>query len=245
MCFHTSQTKKVIELENRFNVNLYDDELRDDFDIPSYHLNGFAHPKMLVLPQEEPSILTIGRWGIAPSKTLPENLSNYYKDAVRYGGGLNAQSEKLFNHFIYKHSALTKRCIIPVTGFFEPHEYKSKKYPYYIHRADNEALALAGLYTHVSEFVTFTILTKEASPMFEEIHNIRKRQPIILKQENEQDWLKDGLNESDVTELINLQFNDNELEAYTVSRDLFSPKVNSDIDTITNRTEYAELNTLF
>ncbi len=127
MCFHTSQTKKVVELENRFNVNLYDDEARDAYDIPSYHLNGFAHPDMLVIPQEEPSVLTVGRWGIAPSKTQPENLSNYYKEAVRYGGGLNAQSEKLFNHFIYKHSALTKRCIIPVTGFYEPHEYKKKK----------------------------------------------------------------------------------------------------------------------
>jgi putative SOS response-associated peptidase YedK len=245
MCFHTSQTKKVVELEHRFKVNLYDDELRDDFDIPSYHLNGFVHPEMLVIPQEEPSILTVGRWGIAPSKTQPENLKMYYKDATRFGGGLNAQSEKLFNHFIYKHSALTRRCIIPVTGFYEPHEYKSKKYPYYIHREDNEALALAGLYAHVGEYVTFTILTKKASPMFEEIHNKRKRQPIILKQENEQDWLQDGLNESDVTELINLQFNDNELEAYTVSRDLFSPKINSDTDTITNRVEYQELTTLF
>ncbi len=106
-------------------------------------------------------------------------------------------------------------------------------------------MALAGLYTHIGEYVTFTILTKKASPMFAEIHNKRKRQPIILKQENEQDWLQDDLNESDVTELINLQFNDYELEAYTVSKDLFSPRVNSDIDIITSKVEYAELNTLF
>ncbi|RMZ51429.1 SOS response-associated peptidase [Flavobacteriaceae bacterium PRS1] len=245
MCFHTSQTKKVVELKHRFNVNLYDDELRDDFDIPSYHLNGFVHPDMLLIPQEEPSILTIGRWGIAPSKTQPEDLSNYYKDATRFGGGLNAQSEKLFNHFIYKHSALTKRCLIPVTGFYEPHEYKSKKYPYYIHRTDNEALALAGLYTHIGEYVTFTILTKDASPMFAEIHNKRKRQPIILKQEFEKEWLRDDLNENCIKELINLQFNDEELEAYTVSRDLFSPKIISDIKSITNNIKYPELVTLF
>jgi len=245
MCFHTSQTKKVVDLEHRFNVNLYDDEARDAFDIPTYHLNGFGHPDMLLIPQEEPSVLAIGRWGIAPSKTQPENLGNYYKEAVKYGGGLNAQSEKLFNHFIYKHSALTRRCIVPVTGFFEPHEYKSKKYPYYIHREDNQALALAGIYSLVGEYVTFTILTKEASPMFAEIHNKRKRQPIILMQENEQDWLSDDLKENDITELINLQFPDEQLESYTVTKDLFHPKINSDINTITNRLDYPELSSLF
>ncbi|OYX22957.1 MAG: DUF159 family protein [Flavobacteriales bacterium 32-35-8] len=245
MCFHTSQTKKVVELENRFKVDLYDDDARDAYDMPSYHLNGFAHPDMLIIPQEEPSILAIGRWGIAPSKTSPENLESYYKESVSFGGGLNAQSEKLFNHFIYKHSALVRRCIVPVTGFFEPHEYKSKKYPYYIHRADDLSLGLAGLYTLVGDHLTFTILTKNASPMFAEIHNKKNRQPVILKQEHEQDWLKDGLTDKDVRELVNMQFNDDELEAYTVSKDLFHPQVNSNVDTITSKVEYPELATLF
>lgn len=242
MCFHTSQTKKVVELEKRYKVSLSDDDARDTYDIPRYHLNGFAHPDMLIILQEEPSVIVPSLWGIVPSNKKSEQLSEYYKEAVKYGGGLNAQSEKLFDHFIYKHSALTRRCIIPVTGFFEPHEYKSKKYPFHIKHKDNDVLSLAGLYTLVDDVVTFTILTKKASPLFAKIHNKKNRQPIILQKEFEQDWLKDGLNENGISELIKLNFNEDELSAYTISRDLFSPKINSDYPSIIEKVVYEGVN---
>lgn len=238
MCFHTSQTKKVIELENRYDVSLTKDDAREAYDIPRYHLNGFSHPDMLIIPQEGPSALAPALWGIVPGNKKPEQLSDYYKEAVRYGGGLNAQSEKLFNHFIYKHSALTRRCIIPVTGFFEPHEYKGKKYPFHIKNKYNDVLSLAGLYTIIGDVVTFTILTKKASPLFAKIHNKKNRQPVILQKDFEQDWLKDDLNENGINELINLNYNEEVLDTYTVSRDLFSPRINSDTESIIDEVKY-------
>ena len=165
-------------------------------------------------------------------------ISAYYKEAVRYGGGLNAQSEKLFNHFIYKNSALVRRCIIPVTGFNEPHEYKSKKYPFHIKQVNNDMLSLAGLYTIIDEAVTFTILTKEASPLFAKIHNKKNRQPIILRKEFEQEWLKDNLTQKNIQDLIKLNFPEDELAAYTVSKNLFSPKINSNEPSILNEVKY-------
>lgn len=39
----------------------------------------------------------------------------------QFWGGLNAYLEKSLNHFIYKFSAMSRRCIVPLTGFFEPH----------------------------------------------------------------------------------------------------------------------------
>ncbi|MHA7844460.1 MAG: SOS response-associated peptidase [Winogradskyella sp.] len=245
MCFHTSQTKKVVKLENRFKVSLHDEDSRDAFDIPSYHLNGFSHPNMLFIPQEEPSVLTIGTWGIAPSNTKIEDLRDYYKKAVQFGGGLNAQSEKLFEHFIYKRSVSSKRCIIPVTGFYEPHDYKGKKYPYNIKRTDGEVFGLAGIYTSIDEYFTFTILTKKASPLFEDIHNLRKRQPVILSKENEENWLSDSLNDNDIKEIVNHKFDDSQLSTYTVSRDLFNARINTNISEIVNQVHYDELNTLF
>lgn len=241
MCFHTSQTKKVLELENRFDVSLHDNNAREAFDIPSYHLNGFSHPHMLLIPQEEPSVLAIGTWGIVPSNKKPEDLDSYYKEAIRFGGGLNAQSEKLFDHFIYKHSAISKRCIIPVTGFFEPHEYKNKKYPFHIKRKDNDAIGLAGLYTSVGGILTFTILTKAASPLFEKIHNIRKRQPILLSPDFEKEWLKDDLSKDAIKELISLKYFEDQLDAFTVSKDLFSPKINSNTKDILEKRNFEEL----
>ncbi len=238
MCFHTSQTKKVVKLENRYGVSLSNPDARDAFDIPSYHLNGFSHPDMLIIPQEKPSVIAPAIWGIIPSNKKPEQIRDYYKESVQFGGGLNAQSEKLFEHFIYKHSALTRRCIIPVTGFFEPHEYKGKKYPFHIKSKDNDVLSLAGLYTIIENVVTFTILTKKASPLFAKIHNKKNRQPIILQKDFEEDWLKNDLNENGIKELMNLNFNEEELSAYTVSRDLFQMKINTDIETIIDEVKY-------
>jgi len=238
MCFHTSQTKKVVELENRFKVTLHDDELREAYNNPFYHLNGFTHPNMLIILQEEPSVLVPGKWGIVPQNKTPDQVEAYYKEAVRYGGGLNAQSEKLFDYFIYKHAAKSSRCLIPVTGFFEPHEHKSKKYPVYISRKDKEAFTLAGIYTLIGGIPTFSILTKSASPLFEKIHNKKKRQPILINPNNEQDWLQDNLKNDQIQELINLQYPEQELNPYTVTKDLFSPKINSDVPIIIEKEDY-------
>ncbi len=239
MCFHTSQTKKVVELENRFKVSLHDDELREAYDNnPFYHLNGFAHPDLLIIPQEEPSVLVPGKWGIVPQNKTIAQLDSYYKEAVKFGGGLNAQAEKLFNHFIYKPAATSRRCLIPVTGFFEPHEHQGKKYPFYISRKDKEAFALAGIYTLIEGLPTFSILTKTASPLFAKIHNQKKRQPVLISPYHEQDWLDDHLNENQIQELIHLNYPEGELNPYTVSKDLFSPKINSDIPEITEHIGY-------
>lgn len=241
MCFHTSYTKPVKSLERQFKVTLSDPKLLPLFDQPQYHLNGFAHPNMLIIPQERRDILAPGVWGIAPSQTAPDNLKTYYKEAVRFGGGLNAQSEKLFQHFIYKQSALTRRCIIPVTGFFEPHEHLKKKYPYYIHHKADALLPLAGLYTVIGTYITFTILTQSASPLFQRIHNQKKRQPVILNETTIDEWLNPNLTVPDIQDMLKTPFPEHKLEVYTVSKDLFSPKVDSNIKSITDHVVYEEL----
>lgn len=245
MCYQTRQTRTVKDLELRFRTGLINEVYRGQFDTPAFHINGFSHPNMLVIPQEKHEMLVPGVWGIAPSHTQPDGIKAYYKESVSYGSGLNAQSEKLFNHFIYKHSALTRRCIIPVTGFFEPHEHEKKKYPYYIHREDDDAFALAGIYTVIGTYITFTILTKAASPLFERIHNKRKRQPVLLSKNIEVDWLSNNLKQEDIKALLHEPYPEDQLETYTISKDLYSPKVDSNVETITDKIEYPELTTLF
>ncbi|WP_417558167.1 SOS response-associated peptidase [Mesoflavibacter zeaxanthinifaciens] len=238
MCFHTSQTKKTIELENRFNVNLVDDSMREYFDVPRYHMNGFSHPNMLVIPQEKSNVLAPGVWGIVPSNKSKDEINPYFKEAVKYGGGLNARSEKVFQHFIYRNSIMENRCIIPVSGFFEPHDHKGKKYPFHFKDKKNQPLALAGLYTVIDTFITFTILTKDASPLFAKIHNKKNRQPVILDIENTHNWLSADLNENDIKGILNFNYPEDSLNVYSVSKDLFSPKVNSDVETILEEVKY-------
>lgn len=241
MCFHTSTTNKVKKLEEHFEVSLSDPSLKDYFDKPTYHQNGFSHPNLLVIPQEKSDTLAPGVWGIVPSNKTKDKIKPYYKEAVRYGGGLNARSEKVFQHFIYRDSIMEKRCIIPVSGFFEPHEHKGKKYPFHFKDKEDQPLALAGLYTVIDTFITFTILTKEASPLFAKVHNKKNRQPIILDTENTHNWLSVDLNESDIKDVLKYSYPDQKLDTYPVSKDLFSTKINSDFETILKKADYPEL----
>jgi putative SOS response-associated peptidase YedK len=241
MCYQTRQITTIKDLELRYNVTLSNASYGPLFDKPDYHLNGFSHPNMLLIPQQKPEVLAPGIWGIVPETKGQEDIKAYYKESIRYGAGLNAQSEKLFDHFIYKHSVMTKRCIIPVTGFYEPHTHLKTKYPVLIHRKDDGVFSLAGIYTIIGKYITFSILTKKASPYFERIHNIKKRQPVILKKSNERPWVAEELRQNDIQNILEDPYDDEQLEAYTISKDLYKPQVDSNHHTIAEPVSYKEL----
>ena len=198
---------------------------------------------MWIIPQEANDKITPAMWGIMPSNKAGEDYKQYYKEAARFGAGLNAKSEKLFDHFIYKYSAMTKRCVVPVDGFFEPHTAPKKfKVPFYFSRKNEDILSLAGLYTRTKDgYNTFTILTKPATPLFSKIHNQKFRRPVILNDEDIEVWLDDSLNENDIQTVINEDMADNELTAYPISKDLYSPKVDSNIPEVIEKVDYSEI----
>lgn len=260
MCYSTQQGKPKSELEKRFDAVAKLPEYLDDTDLQRYHINGFAkhringgkreavHPLMLVLPQENKKILAPLMWGLIPHWESGENAAAYYKQQIKYGSGLNAQSEKLFTSNMYKNSALTKRCIIPVTGFYEPHTTPHKvkgrafKVPFFFERKDKEFMNLAGIYDFTKDgHATFTILTKAATPLFEKIHNTKKRRPVILRDEEVEGWLDNSAQRSDVENLIAADMPDEDITAYPISRDLYNAKVESNRPDISERIDYQEI----
>lgn len=53
---------------------------------------------------------------------------------------------------------------------------------------------LAGLYNISTDgYISFTVLTQEATPMFAEIHNTKNRRPVVLADEEVDYWLNDSL----------------------------------------------------
>lgn len=241
MCFHTSQHKKVRDIEHRYGVSRTEAFEIAENDLSAYHFNGFAHPELLIIPQQGKNKLHPAIWGIMPKTELGLNQNDYFKKAARFGGGLNARSEKVFDHFIYKSSIYEKRCIIPVTGFFEPHEHNKKKIPFYFKHLEEDFLSLAGIYSVTTDgFVTFTILTKKASPLFENIHNTKLRQVVLLEKDFEKEWLRNDLNEKHINELINMDYDNTQLETYPVSRDIFAPGINSNRSNILEKEEYLD-----
>lgn len=246
MCFHLSLTSKSADIEYRAKAEFINPNVKSDFDKPHYHLNGFAHPNVAICTQELSDKILPSIWGIAPMHTNPEQLKDYYKKASRYGGGLNARSEKLKSHFIYKQVYKTQRCLIWANAFFEPHHVKSKSYPYLIRRKDKDIFALAGIYTRFKNgLITCAILTRDAMPYLAEIHNKKKRQPVILSTENENKWLNNALDEEAIFNCIASNYDDNLLTSYPVHKKLHKPSVDSNVPDIIEPFNYPELNALF
>jgi putative SOS response-associated peptidase YedK len=107
----------------------------------------------------------------------------------------NAKSETLAEKPSFRNSLNRKRCLVLATGFYEWHTDEKKKTPYFIGLKDHTAFALAGLYDQwtnpetAEKINTFTVITTRANPMMEEIHNLKKRMPVILTPGAEQNWL--------------------------------------------------------
>ncbi|WP_431174360.1 SOS response-associated peptidase family protein, partial [Flagellimonas flava] len=74
---------------------------------------------------------------------------------------------------------------------------------------------------------TFTILTKDAIPMFEQIHNEKKRRPVIIDDENLVSWLMDDMDLDDVQQMIEDDLWEGEVEAYPITKDLYSRTIDS------------------
>lgn len=185
MCFHSKQSKSATEVQNRFKAVV---ENPIEFKAQN-HINGFDFPESPVILDEKPNIITHLNWGLIPSWSKDEMIRKYT---------LNAKIETLEDKPSFKNS-INKRCLVIADGFYEWQWLDAKgknKVKYEIGLENEELFAFAGLY---SEWIndntgeirkTYTIVTTEANLLMTEIHNVKKRMPVILKPEDEQKWLE-------------------------------------------------------
>lgn len=183
MCFHSQQTKTATELKQRFKA-----EIKEGEKIQPSVYNGFDYPKTPIIINKEPNIIQHYHWGLLPSWT---------EDIKFRAKTLNAKIETLHEKPSYKHY-LSQRCLIIADGFYEWQWLDAKgknKQQFFITKANDEAFAFAGLYNswlnkNTNEFInTYTIITTEANELMSVIHNSKKRMPVILNPNEEQDYL--------------------------------------------------------
>lgn len=126
---------------------------------------------------------------------LIQQQGNITPEAVRWGfpgfNGkgviINARAETVQEKPMFRRSLLTKRCVIPSTGFYEwSHDGKKQKYQFNL--PGTPSLYMAGLYSEFEGQQCFVILTTEANNSMAEIHN---RMPVILDHSNMNRWLLD------------------------------------------------------
>lgn len=185
MCFYSKQTKKALEVENRFKAKIEDLSMFASKDI----INGFDFPRMAIIKDVTPNIISHYNWGLIPSWSNDKSIRKLT---------LNARMETIEDKPSFK-KCINNRCLVIANGFYEWQWLDSKgkrKNKYEIGIENEELFAFAGIYSEWKEvqtnliYNTFSIVTTQANPLMEEIHNTKKRMPIILKPQDESRWLQ-------------------------------------------------------
>lgn len=183
MCFHSQQSKSAQELEHRFKATF---DNTTDYE-PSIY-NAFQFPKTPVITNQQTDKIQLFQWGLIPFWAKDDSIKK---------NTLNARIETIHEKPSFR-NVINKRCLILADGFFEWQwlDLKGKQKQKYLLTLPNTSLfAFAGLWSEwldikTGELVpTYTILTTKANDLMSQIHNTKKRMPIILSEENEKDWL--------------------------------------------------------
>lgn len=165
-------------------------------------------------------------WGLVPS---------WAKDPSIGARMINARAETMLDKPAFARAAAARRALVPISGWYEwqvspvakDARGKPRKQPFYVSRADQVPLALAGLYEFwkdadapaedpLSWIVSFTIVTTAAEPGLDRIHD---RQPLALEPEQWADWLDPALTEPDaVRDLVHSAHVPGRFHAWAVNR---------------------------
>jgi putative SOS response-associated peptidase YedK len=131
-------------------------------------------------------------------------------------------------------------------GFFEWRHFEGQAYPYYIQLASHEPFAFAGLWDswtnpETSEIMnTYTIITTWANSLLEQVHNKRKRMPVILHRSDENPWLELELSRDAIDSLL-VPYEANKMVAHPVSRLITTKGAKKNIPDAIKPIEYPEL----
>ncbi len=140
------------------------------------------------------------RWGLVPF---------YSKEAKGGAKMINARAESVADKPAYRNALRRHRCLIPADGFYEWAKvagHKTKQ-PFYIHRADSEPLALAGLWERwrpkddpdAPWLETCAVITCAANAAMAPVHD---RMPVLLPPSVWDTWLADTDQPGDLVALL-------------------------------------------
>lgn len=225
MCYSTALRKEKEAIERKMFAEM---KIPLEYE-PYYHLNGFTHGNLQIIKMDEPNSIYPASWGFVADWGM-KDISSFRK---KYNT-LNAKSETLLKSNMFKESAREKRCLIIADGFYEPHHQNGEAIPYFCYQPSKEyedgsdIFVFAGIYNEIQEDAfTVSIITTEANNFFAEVHNKRKRMPLVLDKTFTDEWLLDNLNEAHINELMSVGFTRDEFKAYPVSRDLYKKGINT------------------
>ncbi len=223
MCYSIAFLEtKINKLAERYQELLpfrWQDQLASGLlarELPAYYfVSGFSHPQLPLVTHEG---IQVSGWGLIPHWTKNREVAE-----KRRSGTLNAVGETVFDKPSFRKSIRTGRCLLGVSGFFEWREFNNKKYPYFIYPKNDDLFSLGCIVDQWTDkdtgevMSTFSIITTPANPLMAEIHNRKRRMPLIIPPEALRGWTDPRSSKEDVAGLI-CPMDQGHMQAHTVSR---------------------------
>jgi putative SOS response-associated peptidase YedK len=133
-----------------------------------------------IFPTNEVPILAANHNKVEPELSV-WGFPNYNNKGVL----INARSETALEKKTFREGILSRRCVIPSSGFFE---WNSAKQKYYFQRQEEGILYMAGIYNFYQDECKFVILTTSANLSMQDIH---QRMPVVLEKGDVEKWILD------------------------------------------------------
>lgn len=235
MCFHYALTKQKAEIEIQLGVS-WDDDWQ-----PVFHAGGFTFLKMPVITQQQPDQVQLFHWGLIPHWVKTKADADKLKAQT-----LNARSETAFEKPSFRSYIPNNRCLVIADGFFEWMDLNKKKYPHFIGMQDEQIFCFAGIYSAwvdkgTGELIqSFAILTTDANPMMEKIHNLKKRMPVIIPPRLYKKWLTPDLTKEEIASFFT-PYPDEKMRNHTISKRITSRTEDSNVIETLAFFDYPEL----
>jgi putative SOS response-associated peptidase YedK len=172
---------------------------------------------------DEPTISSL-HWGLIPSWSKEEKI---------HYSMINARADTVASKPAYRVAFKRRRCLIPVSGFYEWHKEGDHKQPYAItmkNQGDQKAtlFSLAGLWEHWQSkegkvIESCSIIVTDANAVLKPIHD---RMPVILNPEHYTTWLDPNNEDTDKLSSLLTPYPDKLMKAYPVSPHMNNPSYN-------------------
>lgn len=239
MCYHTSLNVHQVDLEARYAAKIEEGKVWE----PTIHANAYSVPAWPLLTAQKPESLSLYHWGLIPGWADTKDKAEKLRTMT-----INCRYETMYEKPSFRNAANAgRRCLIPVSGFFEWHTLGKKKFPFYIHPNKQEILSIAGLWDEWADpatgevWYTYTMLTQPGNELMAKIHNNKMRMPCLLTKEQEREYLNPSLQSKEVLEFLAEQYASSGLSAYSISKQITSRTEPNDGPAVLEPYEYAEL----
>jgi putative SOS response-associated peptidase YedK len=212
----------------RFTLFTDIEEIKERFDIQGSFDEEYQFSYNIAPSQSVLSVINDGvrnrlgylRWGLIPFWAKDEKAG--YKM-------INARAETIAEKASFRNAYKKKRCLIIADSFYEWKKTPERKIPMRIKLKNHAPFGMAGLWESWKSpegisIYSCSVITTVPNELMTSIHD---RMPVILKPEDEKDWLNPNNNDPAYLQQYLKSFDSEQMEAFEVSTDVNSTKNNS------------------